>query len=126
MNLLNILWKHGNFKIDHQIKKLQNLREQKIKEKMQTIKVKDLISELQKCNPEAVVLYAYEQYGRTGVHDFISKDNSVVLDSNDRFAMNDNELIWYINEDADDLSDEIQEVIDKHNNVQPAIILFAR
>jgi hypothetical protein len=40
--------------------------------------------------------------------------------------MNDNELIWYINEDADDLSDEIQEVIDKHNNVQPAIILFAR
>lgn len=93
---------------------------------MKMIKIKDLISELQKCDPEAIVLYAYDEYGRTGVHGFIGENKSVVLDENDHFVMNDNELIYYDNEDVDDLLDETQEAIDKYNNVQPAIMLFAR
>lgn len=54
---------------------------------MKIVTVKDLISELQKCDQDAIVLYAFDEYGRDGVHGFISKDDLVALDSNnERFS----------------------------------------
>lgn len=87
--------------------------------------VKDLISELQQCDPDAIVLYAHDEYGRTGVHGFISDDDMVALDSEDQFVMVDNELVSFCQEDVDDLIPEYQEIVDKYNNVHPAIMLFA-
>lgn len=92
---------------------------------MNAIRVKDLILELQKCDPEAVVLYAYDEYGRTGVHGFIADDYMVALDSDDEFVLVDNEIVEFSKEDIDDLIPEYQEVVDKYNNAQPAIKIFA-
>lgn len=88
--------------------------------------VKDLILELQKCDPEAVVLYAYDEYGRTGVHGFIADDYMVALDSDNQFVMIDNDIIDFAKDDLDDLIDEYQEIVDKYNNAQPAIKFFPR
>lgn len=89
-------------------------------------RVKDLIEQLSTLNPESVVLYAYDEYQRTGVHGHISSDISVVLDSDDQFVINeDDEVVYFCNEDIDDLLDETTELITKHQNVQPAIMLFA-
>lgn len=93
---------------------------------MNPFRVKDLILKLQQCDPEAVVLYAYDEYGRTGVHDFIANDYMVALDSEDKFVTIKNELVWFVVDDMDDLIPEHQEIIDKYNNVKPAIKLFAR
>lgn len=90
------------------------------------ITVKELIAELQKYNPDAIVLYAYDEYKRTGTHGHISNDEYVVLDSNDNFVIIDDEIVSFCEEDADDLNDEYQEVVDKYNNVRPTIKLFAR
>lgn len=93
---------------------------------MNPFRVKDLILKLQQCDPEAVVLYAYDEYGRTGIHDFITNDQMVALDSEDQFVMIENDLVCFCEDDFDDLIDEYQEIVDKYNNVQPAIKLFAR
>lgn len=45
-------------------------------------RVKDLIEKLQKFDPEAIVLHAYDEYGRTGVHGFISGELNVFQDPN--------------------------------------------
>jgi hypothetical protein len=42
--------------------------------------VKELIEELQGCDQDAIVLYAYDENGLTGVHDFIDGDYIVALD----------------------------------------------
>jgi hypothetical protein len=93
---------------------------------MKMITVKELIVELQKYNPDAIVLYAYDEYGRTGTHGQISNDEYVVLDSNDNFVIIDDEIVSFCEEDVGDLNDEYQEVVDKYNNVRPTIKLFAR
>ena len=93
---------------------------------MNPIRVKDLILELQQCEPEAVVLYAYDKYGGTGVHHFISNDYMVALDSDNQFVTIKNDIVDFLKEDMNDLNDGYQEIVDKYNNVQPAIKLFAR
>lgn len=89
------------------------------------IRVKDLIAELQECDPEAIVLYAFNEYGQNGTHAFISKDEMVCL-INDDVAMDGNHDIVcldiqdYIEDDFHD------EKFSKETNTWvPAIKLFA-
>lgn len=89
--------------------------------------VKDFIKELEKCNPDAEVLYAYDEYGRNGIHGSISQDEYVVMKQDGKYFFHNNEIISFLDEDKDDLIDEYVEIINMEGNqVKPAIKLFSR
>ena len=78
------------------------------------ITVQQLIKELQQLDPDSIVLYAYDEYGRTGIHSFISDDESyVIINKDGTVLMNDNEIIEF----EDDFKKEFeQEYIDLIDN----------
>ena len=96
--------------------------------------VKDLIKELEKLNPDAIVLYAYNEYQNTGSHNFISEDSMVaVSDDEQSFITDENDNINYLGrEDYDDAisGNEDSDYHDERCSVHkvkyvPAIVLFS-
>lgn len=76
-------------------------------------KVKDLIKELEKLDQEAVVIYAYDEYGNNSTHGFIQDDEQfVVFDNQDIILEYDRDIIIFENDYKEDQIDEIVELID--------------
>lgn len=83
--------------------------------------VKDLIEQLQQCNPDDIVLYAYNEYGNTGYHNFVSSDNLVCVDSETgKFILDDNDILTADKSDVDDIID-----MSKKCKWVPTVTLFS-
>lgn len=88
--------------------------------------VKELIEELQKYDQNSIVLYAYDENGDTGVHDFIDGSLFVVLD-NKGLLETDSEGVVEIERDTDNNLLKGLELIKKSGGtLKPAIKLFCR
>lgn len=79
--------------------------------------VKDLIKELQQLDQDSIVLYAYDEYGRTGIHSFISDDdNYVIINKDGTILMDDNEIITFEGDYKEELEQEYIDLIDNSLN----------
>jgi hypothetical protein len=91
--------------------------------------VKELIEELQKYDQDAIVLYAYDENGDTGVHDFIDGNFIVALDEDGNIMLDEQGELFEIFNTECDMPDGLQqlELIEKREGIlKPAIKLFSR
>ena len=71
------------------------------------------VKDLKKLDQEAVVIYAYDEYGNNSTHGFIQDDEQfVVFDNQDNILEYDREIIIFENDYKEDQIDEIVELID--------------
>jgi len=89
-------------------------------------KVKDLIEKLQTMNPEAIVTYAYDEYGRNTIHDFITTDDLIAVKTDGNFMVDENGDVVMQDSIAaeDEYLDEFPKKSDEYT-WQPAIKLFS-
>lgn len=88
--------------------------------------VNDLIEELKKCPPNAIVTYAYGEYNRNTLHGFISTDLLILVDEKNVPIYFEQEVITCLPEDIEDQIDEIRELLTVPGNKWvPAIQLFS-
>ena len=88
--------------------------------------VKELIEELQKYDQDAFVLYAYDENGDTGVHDFIDDSVMTVLDKDGDPIMELGELVEIITLDTNSLLEGLKLIEKRGGILKPAIKLFSR
>jgi len=89
------------------------------------ITVKELIELLQKENPDAIVTYAYNEYGNNGLHDQITNDNIIAIGKDGNPIEYASDLvIMESNLKEDEYWDEYPMVSDKYDWV-PCIKLFS-
>ena len=88
--------------------------------------VKELIEELQKYDQDAFVLYAYDENGDTGVHDFISDSVMTVLDEDGDPIMESGELVEIETLDTNSLLEGLKLIGKRGGILKPAIKLFSR
>ena len=91
--------------------------------------VKELIEELQGCDQDAIVLYAYDENGLAGVHDFIDSDFIVALDEDGNLMFDEQGELYEIFDTENGSRDDLQqlELIGKTGGIlKPAIKLFSR
>lgn len=90
-------------------------------------RVKDLIADLQKLDQEAIVLYAFNEYGNHGIHSQITTDALICCDLNGELKLDeDNDLILrYTDDDDDDYVEEFPKLNDPNLQWFPAIKMFS-
>lgn len=92
--------------------------------------VKELIEELQKYDQDAIVLYAYDENGDTGVHDFINGNFIVALDEDGNIMMDEEGELFEIFNTEGDMQNELDEyfnlIVKRDGKLKPAIKLFCR
>jgi len=89
-------------------------------------KVKDLIEKLQTMNPEAIVTYAYGEYGRNTIHDFITSDDLIAVNTAGNVITDEEGEV--VMQDSTAAEDEYLDEFPKNSDEytwQPAIKLFA-
>ena len=86
--------------------------------------IKELIEELQKYDQDAVVLYAYDENGKTGVHHFIDASLSIATDEDGNPIMELGELVEIVKGDINDLLQGLELIIKRDGILKPAIKLF--
>ena len=90
--------------------------------------VKELIEELQGCDQDAIVLYAYDENGDTGVHDFIYGNFIVALDEDGNIMLDEQgELFEIFNTECDmpdGLNEQPELIVKRECKLKPAIKLF--
>ena len=88
--------------------------------------VKELIEELQKYDQDAIVLYAYDENGKTGVHDFIDASLSIATDEDGNPIMELGELVEIETGDTNSLLEGLELIVKRDGILKPAIKLFCR
>lgn len=88
--------------------------------------VKELIEELQKYDQDAFVLYAYDENGKTGVHDFIDGSVTIALDKDGCPIMELGELVEIVTDDTNSLLEGLELIAKRDGKLKPAIKLFSR
>ena len=91
-------------------------------------RVKDLIAELQQLDQEAIVLYAYDEYGNTGVHQFIASGDTLVCcdpDGDYKFTENEDLILRFLGDDDEDYDESMPKLTDTTVQWLPAIKLFS-
>jgi len=88
--------------------------------------VKELIQHLQKYDQDAIVLYAYDENGDTGVHDFIDDSVMTVLNKDGDPIMELGELVEIITLDTNSLLEGLKLIGKTGGILKPAIKLFSR
>jgi hypothetical protein len=91
--------------------------------------VKELIEELQKYDQDAFVLYAYDENGDTGVHDFINSNFIVALDEDGNLMLDEQGELHEIFNTENGILDDLQQLellVKRGGILKPAIKLFSR
>ena len=88
--------------------------------------VKELIEELSKCNQDAIVLYAFDEYGDTGWHDFIDSNLLTAVDIGGVLMFHKDEIVAIRTDTGDDLTEDFEIIEKKGGTLKPAIKLFCR
>lgn len=92
--------------------------------------VKELIEVLKNYDEDAIVLYAYDENGDTGVHDFIDGDLIVALDEDGNIMLDEQgELFEIFNTECDmpdDIHEQVELIVKRDGKLKPAIKLFCR
>ncbi len=90
------------------------------------VTVKELIEELSKCNQDAIVLYASDDNGATGVHDFIYSNLLTAVLADGSLMFHKHELVILITDTEDDFTEDIEIIEERGGTLKPAIKLFCR
>jgi hypothetical protein len=88
--------------------------------------VKELIEKLSKCDQDAIVLYASDDNGATGVHDFIDSNLLTAVRVDGSLMVLEGELVILITDTGDDLTEDFEIIEEKGGTLKPAIKLFCR
>lgn len=91
--------------------------------------VKELIEELQGCDQDAIVLYAYDEDGLTGVHYFIDSDFIVALDEDGNLMFDEHGELYEISDTENGSRDDLQQlelIVKRGGTPKPSIKLFSR
>jgi hypothetical protein len=91
--------------------------------------IKELIEELKKYDQDAFVLYAFDENGDTGVHDFIYSNFIVALDEDGNFMLDEQGELHEILNTENGIPDDLQQLellVKRGGILKPAIKLFCR
>lgn len=92
--------------------------------------VKELIEVLKNYDQDSIVLYAYDENGKTGVHSFIDGNYIVALDNYGHIILDEKlELLEIFNTEhdmPDDLDEQFELIVKRGGTLKPAIKLFCR
>jgi hypothetical protein len=86
--------------------------------------VKELIEQLQKCDQDAIVLYAFDCAGDTGWHDFIDSNLLTAVRVDGSLMVLGDEIVAIKTDTGDDLTEDFEIIEKKGGTLKPAIKLF--
>ena len=90
------------------------------------VTVKELIEKLSKCDQDAIVLYASDDNGATGVHDFIDSDFLTAVRVDGSLMALEGEIVILMTDTEDDFTEDFEIIEKKGGTLKPAIKLFWR